>query len=353
VVTTTAGGVLAEPSGPDTGVPVLRLGRPARTRHRGPYRLIRGQALTATLRAYRADLVHAHVSAFSPLAWTAAALAASTGTPTVVSVHSMWHDVLPLVSRYARWQGAAGWPVMWAAVSTAAADAVREALDGTPVAVLPNGIDPELWHVPSRQVRPSWRVRQGVPTLISVMRMVHRKRPGALLDILLELQHRCPGRFRAVLVGDGPLLPRLRRKVETTRGAPGILFTGALDRPAIRHQFAAADLYVAPAPRESFGIAALEARSAGLPVLARAESGIADFVLPGVNGWLVGSDEDLTGAIADLLDDPARLDVVARHNRETSPPMHWPAVLASAQVLYDAAARRQAHRWSPHDMTLP
>jgi glycosyltransferase involved in cell wall biosynthesis len=296
---------------------------------RGPYRMVRGRTLADVLHAHDVQLVHAHISAFSPLAWTAARLAAETGRPTVVTVHSMWTDVLPMVRGYARWQRAREWPVAWGAVSSAAATAVREALDGADVAVVPNGIDPADW-TPRHHAEPR------VPTLISVMRMVRRKRPRALLDILLDLRDTHPGRFRAVLVGDGPLLPRLRQRVEAAGAEREIRLTGALDRPAIRRLLTSSSLYVAPALRESFGIAALEARSAGLPVLARTETGIADFIRPGVEGWLADSDRALALTIAGLLDDPDRLAATARHNRATAPTVDWQVALDATDALYQS-----------------
>ncbi|MEU0556694.1 glycosyltransferase family 4 protein [Dactylosporangium sp. NPDC006015] len=331
VLTTTAPGA-------DTAdaVPVRRLGHG--TAGIGPYRVVREPLLLRALRADRPDVVHAHISAFSPLAWTLTRLAAADGIPTVVTVHSMWHDIVPLVRRYARRYGAAAWPVTWTAVSTAAAAAVQDALDGAPVAVLPNGIDPAAWLTP-----PAPRTG-AAPTLISVLRMVRRKRPAALLDLLLVMRTVRPGGFRAVLVGDGPLLPGLRRRVAAAGAEADIVLAGALDRPAIRALLAAADLYVAPARHESFGIAALEARSAGLPVVARAGSGIADFIRDGTEGWLVHSDDDLRGTVESLLDDPARLTAVARHNRAVAPGVSWGTVLAAADALYDTAAHRQCRR---------
>ncbi|MGI5238939.1 glycosyltransferase family 4 protein [Dactylosporangium sp. CA-139066] len=332
VLTTTA-----PPAAEAAGVPVLRVGRDTVALGAGPYRAYGARALAETLQAHGVEAVHAHVSAFSPLAWTAARLAAAGGPPTVVSVHSMWHDIVPLVRRFARWQDAAAWPVQWAAVSSAAASAVRDALDGAPVAVLPNGIDPAAWLLPPAAPAAA------VPTLISVMRMVRRKRPRALLRTLLALRESHPGRFRAVLIGDGPLLPGLRREIAAAGAGRDIQLTGALDRTAIRALLSAADVYVAPAPRESFGIAALEARSAGLPVVARAGSGVADFIRHGVEGWLVSSDEELRATLAGLLEDPGRAAEVARHNRLVAPCVRWETVLDAADALYARAAAFLGH----------
>lgn len=326
VVTATPAGVHQD----QDQIPLVRMGAPGI----GPYRAVRDDDLCRVLHECRAEVVHAHVSAFSPLAWSAARLASVHGVPTVVSVHSMWHDMVPMMRWYARRRGAARWPVAWAAVSTAAASAVRDALDGTPVAVLPNGIDPASWLSPPVD-------RDGPPTVVSVMRMVRRKRPRPLLRALFALHHAHPGRFHAVLVGDGPLLPRLRAEVADAGLTSAVRLTGALPRHDIRALLAAADLYVAPAHRESFGIAALEARCAGLPVVARRGSGVADFVEHGVDGWLVGSDAEMISTVSGLLASPALLEEVARHNRAVVPHMRWDTALAAAEARYAAAALLQ------------
>ena len=64
---------------------------------------------------------------------------------------------------------------------------------------------------------------------------------------------------------------------------------GRLTRDEIRELFSSADIFVAPANLESFGIAALEARCAGLPVVAKARTGIREFVEHGREGLLARS----------------------------------------------------------------
>jgi glycosyltransferase involved in cell wall biosynthesis len=336
VLTTTA----PAPGSPDGAgdPPVVRLGHDRLDFGLGPYRAGQDRALRRVLTDRRVEALHVHISAFSPLGWAAVRVAVAERLPTVVSVHSMWHDIVPWVRYHVRRQEAASWPVVWAAVSTAAASAVRDVLDGTAVAVLPNGIEPADWLMPAR------RPTGAVPTLISVMRMVRRKRPSELLHVLLALHATHPGRFRAVMVGDGPLLPSLRRKLAAAGTESGIQLTGALERGEIRTLLAASDVYLAPAPRESFGLAALEGRSAGLPIVARAGSGVADFVRHGVEGWLVHSGDDLRATIAALLDEPTRITTVARHNRAVAPRVHWNAILDRADALYDTAAQRQRTR---------
>ena len=62
---------------------------------------------------------------------------------------------------------------------------------------------------------------------------------------------------------------------------------GRLTRFEIQQLYASADVYLAPAELESFGVAALEARCAGLPVIAMASGGVGEFVRPDIEGYLV------------------------------------------------------------------
>ncbi|NAZ84362.1 glycosyltransferase, partial [Kineococcus sp. R8] len=88
-----------------------------------------------------ADVVHAHSSVVSPLAWAAARAAHRRGVPAVLTVHSMLPrgSALPLAVAL---RGARD--LRWTAVSEAVADPLRRTT-GRPVAVLPNGVDAAPW----------------------------------------------------------------------------------------------------------------------------------------------------------------------------------------------------------------
>ena len=121
--------------------------------------------------------------------------------------------------------------------------------------------------------------------------------------------------------------------------ADWVSLPGRYTREQIAKVLESADVFVAPAPRESFGIAALEARAAGLPVVARAQSGVADFVAHGTEG-LLGRDLDaLAEAVARLCVDTGLRGASPR----TTAPRHrprraWPTVLAGFDRAYAQAA---------------
>jgi glycosyltransferase involved in cell wall biosynthesis len=280
------------------------------------------------------DVVHAHSGIWSPFGWAGVAAASRAGIPAVVTLHSLLTSYEPgfrLADLVLRWSSV---PVQLTAVSEVAAAPLRRlAGPDREVLVLPNGIDPDEWRI--RPVpRPPHRV-----AVVSVMRLALRKRPLPLLRMLRRARHRLPAEvdLRAVIVGDG----RQRARMESYLGRHGMAgwveLPGRLPRTGIRAVFERADLFVAPATLESFGIAALEARCSGLPVLARAGSGVGEFVVDGQDGLLAGSDGDMVGALVRLAGDPAERERMSMHSRRVPVDVAWPAVLRRTEAAYAAA----------------
>ena len=88
-------------------------------------------AVSAGVRVLRdldVDVVHAHLGVGSPLAFFLARAAARQGIPTIVTVHSMWAGVAPIMSMMDALGGWSGLPIVWTAVSEAAAAPVRRQL---------------------------------------------------------------------------------------------------------------------------------------------------------------------------------------------------------------------------------
>ncbi|WP_380173721.1 glycosyltransferase family 4 protein [Kineococcus sp. DHX-1] len=308
------------PAGPDPDpggdVRVVRLGRTDR--------------MSGLLAA--ADVVHVHSSVVSPTAWRAAALARALDVPALVTVHSMVsHGAARPMAVALRRATASG--LGWSAVSRAVADPLSRTV-GVPVSLLPNGIDPTEW----RDCH-AHRVEAPGFTVVSALRFAARKRPLALVRVLADLRDRLPADvpLRAVLVGDGRLLPAVQRKLAATGLADQVELPGRLDRAGVQRVLTGADAYVAPARLESFGLAALEARCAGVPVVAMAASGVTEFVRHDVEGLLAADDADAARLLHVLATDPERRERIRRHNVDTDPQVTWPQVLAETLRQYAAA----------------
>lgn len=279
------------------------------------------------------DVVHAHVSLASPLSFAAAAAAASS-LPLVVTAHSLADRFEPLFRAADRALHWSAWPAAWTAVSEVAAGPLRRLVGpDCPVHVLPNGIDTAFW-----RVAPAPRDADDV-VVAAVMRLAHRKRPLPLLRMLREVRCRLDPAvgLRAVIVGDGAERHRLQKYLDREEMSSWVSLPGHWPRERIRALLGRADVFVAPATLETFGIAALEARCAGVPVVARTQGGIAEFITSGREGLLAQTDDAMVAALLRLIADPAERARIAAHNAATVPALAWADVLARTEEVYRAA----------------
>jgi glycosyltransferase involved in cell wall biosynthesis len=309
-------------------VPVVRLPTPWPRIRRTNVRL------RAAIRDAEPDVVHAHLSVLSPLSILAVRAAAKDGVPVVATLHSLWWFATPLYAiadLLVRWSR---WTVQWTAVSELAAAPLRGVLRRhAEVSIMPNGIDPGDW-----SVDPLPRDDHDV-LAVTVMRLAARKRPRALLKAFRQALDRLPegSRLRLVVIGDGPLRSKLERDITRLGLGADVELRGSQRRDQIRELYRRADLYIAPAVLESFGIAALEARCAGLPVIARAQTGIADFIGHREHGLLAANDAGLAAALVELTGSAQLRARMSQTSRATAPEWGWGEVLQRCDLAYKLA----------------
>jgi glycosyltransferase involved in cell wall biosynthesis len=126
----------------------------------------------------------------------------------------------------------------------------------------------------------------------------------------------CAPKSRLILVGDGPLRHDLERLAQRSRNAHRIHFAGR--RSDIQDVLGAFDVFIHPSRREPFGLAVLEAGAAGLPVVAYAEGGVQEIIVPGETGLLVspGDTRELAMALEVLLRQPCLRMAMGQANRQ-------------------------------------
>jgi len=280
------------------------------------------------------DVAHVHMGVVSPFAVDAAFLTMRMGLPTAMTWHCMLDAMAPVVSGLGvvrRW-AAAG--MAMSAVSDVAAAPLRRIIgDDGPVWLLPNGIDITAWTPPRNPPD------DGVVRVVTAMRLARRKRPVPFAHLLRRVRDLVPAdvRLEVEILGDGPDRGAVERYLTKHGMTSWVHLPGRVNRDELKTRYAAADVYVSPGELESFGIAALEARTVGLPVVGRQGSGIGEFVTDGVNGYLARDDDDLAAALARLASDPALRMRMVRHNVEHPPAQGWSSVVDAAEGEYGRA----------------
>jgi glycosyltransferase involved in cell wall biosynthesis len=105
-----------------------------------------------------------------------------------------------------------------------------------------------------------------------------------LIEALSVLAPEFPD-LRLEIAGDGSLRGDLELRCRQLRLSDIVSFLGwRNDLPSV---MAGWDVFVLPSLNEGFGVAALEAMAAGLPVIASDVGGLSELVENGETGWLV------------------------------------------------------------------
>ena len=206
-------------------------------------------------------------------------------------------------------------------------------VDPERVAVIPPGIDLELWGPPpDRSTRPQ-------PRVLFVGGDFQRKGGDHLLD---WFQNRGAAHCELDIVTRSavPRIDGLRVHRNITPNSP-----------AIRALFQEADIFVLPSLGECFGIAAIEAMAAGLPVVMTRVGGAEDIVDQGQNGWLIAPNDQaaLAHALDGLVSDSTARRAMGAAAREKAGQAFNAATNAGrlAECLRAAAATGAARAPSP------
>ncbi len=293
--------------------------------------------LGAALRAGRYDVVHTHSSLISPAAYLGLHHAQAAGLPAVHTVHSIWGGFRHAFAELDFLTGWTRWPVRFSAVSERVARDLRPLLGRRPVAILPNAVEPAEWRLTPN-------APAGEVVIASVMRLAPRKRGAALLAAARFVRDRLPAgtRVRWCIAGDGPERARLERLARRLDLADVVEFPGAIEPAGVKALLARSHVFALPAELEAFGLAALEARAAGLPVVAMRAGGVGEWLVDGREGLLADSDAEFARHLLRLATDADLRGNLGAYNRTIPTAFTWERSLAAHLALY-AQARADVH----------
>ncbi|MEO6002510.1 MAG: glycosyltransferase family 4 protein [Opitutus sp.] len=292
------------------------------------------QRLGRAIRGGRFDIVHVHSSIISPTAFAAVYFAQKAGRPTVITGHSIlgrFGPAFQALDRLCRWST---WPVAFSGVSHRVATELHSLIAPQQVDVLPNAIDPIEWRL---ELRPP----ADVVNIACVMRLAPRKRGAALLQALASVRPTFPAGLRVCLqfAGDGSERKKLEHLSRQLGLGDSVRFLGSQSPEQVKSLLARSHFFALPSKLEAFGIAALEARAAGLPVLAMTEGGVKEFVANGVEGLLARDDLEFAQHLKRLCTEASLRRAIAEYNRRTPVVFTWQHTLAAHFVTYERARR--------------
>jgi alpha-1,6-mannosyltransferase len=303
-----------------SGARVYRIRSP-RIPFQDTYRVLLDRRAVAAIMAHeRPDAVEIGSAYGAP--WVASGTARALGVPLVWYFHAHLPRIIAPGERASSVfrRSAAGAAVRYVrAVARrvdlvlAGSESVRRDLQGYRVAhveVVPLGVDTETFHPSRRSTRAATLARLSVPDAPIVLytgRFTAEKQLAAAVTAWRQV--RTPDAV-LVLAGAGP-------RGEALRAAAGPrvrVVPFETDRERLAELYAAADLYLAPGPAETFGLSAHEAMAAGTPVLSVDAGAVADTVRQASCGatWPLGNGAAMAAMVDQLLEAGPELRAAAR-----------------------------------------
>ena len=147
--------------------------------------------------------------------------------------------------------------------------------------------------------------------------------------------HNPSERFKLLVVGKGN-----EKKYGSMAEGLGIkdhvIFTGIMPRELLERIYVASDVFSMLSRFDTFGMAALEAMAASLPVIISASVGARDLVRDGENGFVV-IDPTQEEAVADRIGRMLRNDIrekMAQEAGNTAGKHSWKVAVAEIQSVY-------------------
>lgn len=169
-------------------------------------------------------------------------------------------------------------------------------------------------------------------TVAFLGRMVNQKGPEHFVDVARELL-RLDDSYRFVMAGDGPLLDAVRYKVERMNLSPYFALAGFLKPQLLPSFFGNADLLLLTSNSDPFGLVALEACSAGVPVVLSNKSGVCE-VLESAQCFDPWDTYSIKNFIDELRNDPKKLKEYIRKQQKDLKSASWENMGEEVNAIY-------------------
>jgi glycosyltransferase involved in cell wall biosynthesis len=269
------------------GVPTYDLGGENLHRLRASFSLYR------LLRNMRPAILHDHYG--GPIS---RAVAWFAGVPSIL-LHA--HSQIPTQQRWSPWSRSS----IFADHVIASSQAVASCMRAKSIIVAYPGLN----------LRTKARGIESTNVIGTVGRLSEEKGTQYLIRAMGFLRERIP-ELRLVVVGAGPQKAELEALVVALDLKSRVEFVGW--QHDILSYLDSWDLFILPSLQEGFGVAAVEAMSSGLPVIASRVGGLEEVIIDGKTGWLVepGNPEALSRQIHFVLGNHFERHQVAEAGRQ-------------------------------------
>jgi N-acetyl-alpha-D-glucosaminyl L-malate synthase BshA len=159
------------------------------------------------------------------------------------------------------------------------------------------------------------------------------KRVNDVIHVFAKIQKILP--CKLLMVGDGPDRPEAEELSRELDICDEVRFLGK--QQEMEEILAIADLFVLPSESESFGLSALEAMAAGVPVISTNAGGLPEINIHGQTGFMtnVGDVAEMSKLAIDLLKDEKQLNLFKQNAKEQAAKFSINRIVPLYEKLYE------------------
>lgn len=174
-------------------------------------------------------------------------------------------------------------------------------------------------------------------THVSNLRKV--KRVHDVIEIFDRIQKKIPSKL--IMVGEGPERESCERLCEEKGISEKVVFLGNSNE--VDKILCFSDLFLLPSEKESFGLAALEAMSCGVPVISSDTGGLPEVNIQGVSGYLseVGNVAEMAENSLKILESDETLQKFKNQAIESAMVYDTKKIVPMYEKLYEMAIHKE------------
>lgn len=206
--------------------------------------------------------------------------------------------------------------------------------------VIPNGIEPEKLNLIPKDM--DFRKKYAADNekiVFFIGRLVNEKGVHVLMDAVPIILSKYRD-VRFVIAGSGPERDTLEKKAIENGVADRVHFTGYINDEELCKMYKCVDIAVFPSLYEPFGIVALEAMVANLPVVVSEAGGFNEIVTNRFNGmkFRTGRSDLLADCIIELMTSPDLvIDITKNAWNTINEKYKWSAIVEKTHAVYELA----------------
>ncbi|MBS1747739.1 MAG: N-acetyl-alpha-D-glucosaminyl L-malate synthase BshA [Bacteroidetes bacterium] len=165
------------------------------------------------------------------------------------------------------------------------------------------------------------------------------KRVEDVIEIFAKVHAQVPSKL--LLVGDGPERRHIEEQVRKLQVQDDVRFLGKQDQ--VEEIMLVSDLFILPSEYESFGLAAMEAMAAGVPVISSNAGGLPEINIDGVTGYTapVGDVETMSQKAISLLSDETLLQQFRKNAKAQANKYDLQNIVPQYEKIYSRFCRME------------